>query len=156
LADDGQSHTAPFDQRRHRDFMNQDPITALVEITRATTIFDRIADDLIAGVRHAMGVPPRAEVEVEEEFAFLRASLDVFLPEFRQLYGGLLVKHLGWEEVPEVLEGLESEVAQRYLCAVEGIEAELQQHLGRLSQEMLLEAQASLSLAQDEAHRPKI
>lgn len=136
--------------------MNQDPLSALVQITRAASIFDRIADDLIAGVRHAMGVPLRADVEVEEEFAFLRASLNEFLPEFRQLYGGLLVKHLGWEQVPEVLEGLESEVAQRYLGAVQGIEAELQQHLGRLSQEMLLAAQASLSLAADEAQRPKI
>jgi hypothetical protein len=136
--------------------MNQDPIAALVEITRAATLFDQIADDLIAGVRHAMGVPPSAEVEVEEEFAFLRASLDEFLPEFRALYGGLLVKHLGWELVPDVLEGLESELAQRYLCAVQGIEAELQQHLGRLSQEMLLAAQASLSLVEDEAARPKI
>jgi hypothetical protein len=136
--------------------MNQDPISALVEITRAATLFDRIADDLIAGVRHAMGVPPRAEVEVEEEFAFLRASLNEFLPEFRQLYGGLLVKHLGWEQLPEVLEGLESELAQRYLRAVQGIEAELQQHLGRLSQEMLLAAQASLSPAEDEVQRPKL
>lgn len=136
--------------------MNNDPLSALVQITRAAVMFDQIADGLIAGVRHAMGVPPSADLEVEQEFAFLRASLDRFLPEFRQLYGGLLVKHLGWEHVPQVLEALDAELAQRYLCAAQGIEAELQQHLGRLSQDMLLAAQASLALAEDESHRPKL
>jgi hypothetical protein len=135
--------------------MNTDPIPALIQITRANAVFDRIADNLIAGVRHAMGVPPSADEEVEAEFAFLRASLDGFFPEFQQLYGGLLVKHLGWDHVPDVLDALESELAQHYLCAVQGIEAELQQHLGRLSQEMLLAAQASLASVEDEARRPK-
>jgi len=135
--------------------MNQDPITALVVITRATVMFDQIADGLIAGVRHAMGVPVHADDEVEQEFAFLRTSLDEFFPEFEQLYGGLLVKHLGWEHVPELLETLGSDLAQRYLGAAQGIEEELRQHLGRLSQEMLLAAQASLSRVED-PHRPKL
>jgi hypothetical protein len=136
--------------------MKQDPFAALVEITRASGMFDQIADGLIAGVRHAVGVPVHADLEVEQEFAFLRASLDEFFPDFQQLYGGLLVQHLGWEHVPELLECLGSDLAQRYLAAAQGIEEELRQHLGRLSQEMLLAAQSSLSLAEVDAnsHKP--
>jgi hypothetical protein len=121
-----------------------DPIATVVQLTRAAVIFDQIADNLIAGVRQAMGVPATADPEIEQEFAFLRGALDEFFPEFRQLFGGLVIKHVGEQHVPALIEGLGSELAQRYLQAAPRIEAELQQHLGRLSQRMLLAAQASL------------
>jgi hypothetical protein len=125
--------------------MTTDPKSTLVQLTRAAVIFDQIADNLIAGVRQAMGVPAPAEPEVEQEFAFLRGSLDEFFPEFRELFGGLVVKYVGQEQL-----------AQRYLRAAHGIDAELQQHLGRLSQQMLLAAQASLGLsAEPQPERPK-
>jgi hypothetical protein len=131
--------------------MTTDPLTTLLQLTRAAALFDQIADGLIAGVRRAMSVPSPADPDIEQEFAFLRGSLDAFFPEFRQLFGGLVLKYVGEEHLPGVLDALRSELAQRYLLAAPRIDAELQQHLGRLSQEMLLAAQAALGLAGAEA-----
>jgi hypothetical protein len=108
----------------------------LVQLTRAASIFDRVADGLVARVRGAMAVPEQADADIEQEFTALRAKLDAFFPEFRELFAGLLVRHVGEEELPLVLSGLSSEVAQRYFRATGKIEADMQLQLVELSQRM--------------------
>jgi len=71
-----------------------------------------------------MGVPDRAEPEVEQEFSALRATLDSFYPEFTQLFSRHLFGYLG-RAAPVVISSLESEPVQAYLRVAEGIDAEV-------------------------------
>lgn len=98
--------------------------TRAVRLSCATLRFERIADDLVFSVRRAMGVPDRAEPEVEQEFAALRASLDEFYPEFTQLFAGLLSRYLG-SAAPVVIASLESEPVQAYLQVADAIDADV-------------------------------
>ncbi|HEU4582085.1 MAG TPA: hypothetical protein VFS67_27705 [Polyangiaceae bacterium] len=117
--------------------MNQIALEALqtraVRICRAAPLLDRAADQLIASVRQAMGVPEHAEAEVEQEFAGLRATLQAqFLPEFGKIYTALLLQQLG-AAASVVLRALESEPVQAYLAAAEPIEAAVNNALHELS-----------------------
>lgn len=99
-----------------------------VRLSCATPRFERIADDLVSSVRRAMGVPDRAEPEVEQEFAALRASLDAFYPEFTQLFAALLSHYLG-STAPVVIASLESQPVQAYLEVADAIDADLRASL---------------------------
>ncbi len=100
------------------------PQIRAVRLSCATPRFENIADDLVRSVRRAMGVPDRAEPDVEQEFAALRVTLDHFYPEFAQLFSGLLSAHLGAAE-SVVLSSLESQPVQAYLQAADAIDAEV-------------------------------
>ena len=119
-------------------------VANVVQLTRAANIFDRVADGLVAQVRAAMAVPAQADAEIEQEFAALRAKLDAFFPEFRELFGSLLVRHVGQEHLPAVLAGLSTEPAQHYLRAASKIDEEMQAQMAQLSQSMLAAVQAAL------------
>jgi hypothetical protein len=112
------------------------PHERTVRLSHANPRFERIADDLVSSVRRAMGVPDRAEPEVEQEFAALRTTLDDFYPEFAQAYARLLAGYLG-SAAPVVVASLESEPVQAYLQAVDAIDAEVHASLrslvGRIS-----------------------
>jgi hypothetical protein len=95
-----------------------------VRLCCASSRFERIADDLVSSVRRSMGVPDRAEPEVEQEFAALRGSLDAFYPEFTQLFAGLLSGYLG-PATKVVLSSLDSEPVQAYLRVADSIDAEI-------------------------------
>src|SRR5262245_63508903 len=87
---------------------------AAVRVTRAAALFDRLIATLLAQPlpSDASGseLAPAAQME-------LRERLDAFFPEFRQLYGGLLVKHIGARCLPSVLAALDSEAVQIYFKA---------------------------------------
>ena len=107
-----------------------------VQLTRAATIFDGIANGLIAQVRRAAGVPERAAPAIEQELGRLRAQLDELYPEYQQLFGGLLLDHIGREHAPSVLAALRAEPIQEYFRAVPRMDAELQSLLVELAQRM--------------------
>ncbi len=108
--------------------------------------FDGIATRLTHSVRRAMGVPDRAEPEIEEEFQYLRICLDDFRPEYEVAFGSLLWKHLG-EGAKEALYAVEAKPVQEYLGSAVALraafESELQRIAGLLQDE--LEASGRLS-----------
>lgn len=107
-----------------------------VQLTRAAGIFDGLANALIAQMRRAMAVPLIARVEVERELTRLRARLDGFFPEYQQLFGGLLLGHIGPEHTASVLAALRNEVVQEYFRAVPRMDLELQGILVDLARRM--------------------
>jgi len=117
---------------------------AAVQVTRAAPLFDRLADTLVA--RTGDRIQNRQEsagVSKHAELRALRERLDAFFPEFRLLYGSLLVKHLGTEQAPRVLAALEDDSVQRYFRALQDMQAELFGGLERLADRMALAAQIS-------------
>lgn len=108
-----------------------------VQLTRAATVFDGIANGLIATLRSAIGgTPERARPDIEGELLRIRARLDGLYPEFQQLFGGLLLEHVGRQHAPSVLAALRSEPAQEYFRVAPRIDAELQALLLDLGQRM--------------------
>lgn len=123
----------------HPSPVESDAATA-VNLTRAATIFDGIANAWIAQVRRAMGVPERAAQDIERELLRLRARLDRLYPEYQQVFGGLLLEHIGREHVRSVLAALRAEPVQEYFRATPRMDAELQEILIDLAQRMSLAA----------------
>lgn len=118
---------------------------AAVQVTRAAPLFDRLADNLVSQVdanlpSQGPGLPP----ERGSQLASLREQLDGFFPEFRQLYGGLLLKHIGEERAPVVLAALSDETIQVYFRALKAMEPELIGGLQRLHERMAFAAQSTL------------
>lgn len=105
-----------------------------VRVTRAAALFDRLLATLLAHAAEAAPAPEQAE---------LRERLDAFFPEFRQLYGGLLVKHIGARSLPSVLAALDAEAVQVYFRALQAMEPELLEGLQLLTQRMTIVAAAS-------------
>ncbi|MEO8178969.1 MAG: hypothetical protein ABI895_09070 [Deltaproteobacteria bacterium] len=117
---------------------------AAVQVTRAAPLFDRLADNLVARTGDRIHNRQQAdEVSKHAELRALRERLDAFFPEFRLLYGSLLVKHLGTEQAPRVLAALEDDRVQRYFRALQDMQAELLGGLERLADRMALAAQLS-------------
>jgi hypothetical protein len=117
---------------------------AAVQVTRAAPLFDRLADTLVARTSDRIRNRQQTdEVSKHAELRALRERLDAFFPEFRLLYGSLLVKHLGTEQAPRVLAALEDDCVQRYFRALQDMQAELLGGLERLADRMALAAQLS-------------
>ena len=114
-----------------------------VQLTRAAAIFDAIANGLIAQVRRAAGLPERADPDTEQELIHLRARLDELYPEYQQLFGGLLLDHIGREHAPSVLAALRAEPIQEYFRAMPRMEDELRLLLIDLAQRMSRAARGS-------------
>lgn len=116
---------------------------AAVQITRAAPLFDRLADHLVAQLRESYAQEDAEQALAQRaDLGALREKLDAFFPEFRRLYGGLLVKHLGPERAPRVIAALNDESVQLYFRAVQSMEAELQRALERLGERMVFAARA--------------
>lgn len=113
---------------------------AAVRVTRAAALFDRLADDLVEQLRRRLERSERSAAQRTEQLRRLRERLDAFFPEFRQLYGGLLLEHLG-HDGERVIAELQNDTAQRYFRAVQAMQGELQRGLERLSDRMSLAAQ---------------
>ncbi|HEU4583624.1 MAG TPA: hypothetical protein VFS67_35440 [Polyangiaceae bacterium] len=113
---------------------------AAVQVTRAAPLFDRLADTMVARVEDRL--PERHDESLRAQaLRALRERLDAFYPEFRMLYGGLLVKHLGAEQAPRVLAALEDDSVQHYFRAVHEMQSELWGGLERLADRMALAVQ---------------
>ena len=108
----------------------------LVLVTRAATIFDSVVNSLLGRVRQAMGVPEVADEATEAQLRALRAKLDAFFPEFREMYGALLGESLGDRHVDAVLAGLEAPALQAFFRASVQIDAELRTASNDLMREM--------------------
>ena len=108
-----------------------------MRVTRAAALFDRLIATLLAQVEPGSAPSPDAPRFTETE---LRERLDAFFPEFRQLYGGLLVKHIGTPCLPGVLAALESESVQIYFRALQAMEPELIGGLQNLTRRMAVVA----------------
>jgi hypothetical protein len=114
---------------------------AAVQVTRAASLFDRLADHLVQQLLARLEYRAEAgSASAPAELAALRERLDSFFPEFRQLYGGLLVKHLGAESA-RVIAALQGDCAQRYFRALQEMQPELVGGLERLGDRMALAAQ---------------
>lgn len=118
---------------------------AAVNLTRAAILFDGLANGLIDQVRRAMSVPGGAAHDIERELLRLRARLDGLYPEYQQLFGGLLLEHIGREHVPSVLAALQAEPVQAYFRAAPRMNAELQALLIELARRMSRAARKYLS-----------
>lgn len=110
---------------------------AAVRVTRAAALFDRIIATLLGPA--SPGAAPGDGVDSAER-AELRERLDAFFPEFRQLYGGLLVKHIGAQSLPAVLGALDNELVQAYFRALQAMEPELIGGLQSLTKRMAVVA----------------
>jgi hypothetical protein len=125
---------------------HQTTAAAAVRVTRAAALFDRLVATLLAHLEPAGQEPDMASQEGASldpgAHAELRERLDAFFPEFRQLYGSLLVKHIGARSLPSVLEVLHSEAVQVYFRALQAMEPELIGGLQQLTKRMAVVASA--------------
>jgi hypothetical protein len=125
---------------------HQTTAATAVRVTRAAALFDRLVATLLAHL-DADAQDPAAQVPAAQDAgaggqAELRERLDAFFPEFRQLYGSLLVKHIGAKWLPGVLEVLCSEAVQVYFRALQAMEPELIGGLQQLTKRMAVVASA--------------
>ena len=122
-----------------------DTARTLVQVTQAARVFDRLVETLLTQLR-ASGVASGArEVTLGRdgtldlaaaEIMGARERMDGLYPEFQQLYGSLLLEHLGAEHAPEVLRALRSEPIQRYFRARRQMEQALVEGMNALSQKL--------------------
>lgn len=117
----------------------------LVQVTQAARVFDRLVETLIEQLRINQPEPFSREVTLGQDgtleishadFVAARERMDALYPEFQQLYGGLLLEHLGQEHVDEVLRLLRSEPMQHYFRARRQMEQALVDGMGALSQKL--------------------
>ena len=106
-----------------------------VRLTHATKLFDATAEHLLWRLRVAMYIPSVADESTEREFLRLREKLDDYFPEFRELFGGLLVERLG-AHAADVLRGLAGEELQLYFQASDRIRRDVEAGLNELSRAM--------------------
>lgn len=107
----------------------EDMARAAVQLTRAAPLFDRLVD-------HVLAEPSLFAPRGAAEDPALRECLDRFFPEFRRLYGRLLLEHLGPSDAPAVLSALKQESVQRYLRALRDMEPQLCAGLNELGEAM--------------------
>lgn len=120
-----------------------DSARALVQVTHAARVFDRLVDSLIEQYRSAQVAPSSGSVvsdpapgELEAELVALRERMDGLFPEFQKSFGALLLEHLGAEHAPETLAALSSEPVQRYFRARRSMEGSLLELMSGLSRKM--------------------
>ncbi len=108
--------------------------------------FDGIAARLTLSVRRAMGVPDRADPEIEDEFRYLRSCLDDFRSEYEAAFGSLLWKHLG-EGAREALYALEAKPVQDYLANAAALRAAFESEGQRIAVLLRAELGGSTSVS---------
>jgi hypothetical protein len=117
----------------------------LAQVTHAARVFDRLVDSLIEQLRSSQPEPFSREVALGQDgtlaisnanLVAARERMDALYPEFQQLYGGLLLQHLGQEHVDEVLQLLRSEPMQHFFRARRQMEQALVDGMGALSQKL--------------------
>ena len=115
---------------------------AAVQLTRAAPLFESLAETMVARVEGRLQSSAREDEPLRAQvLRALRERLDTFYPEFRMLYGGLLVKHLGAEQAPRVLAALEDDSVQDYFRALHEMQSELWGGLECLADRMALALQ---------------
>lgn len=79
----------------------------------------QIVNKIVSQVRLNLGVPDRADDDVEAEFVASRQRLDAYYSEFRAIWSSELFDRLCPERLQAMLGGLSSRAAQRYLEATQ-------------------------------------
>ncbi len=118
---------------------------AIAQLFRSDEKFSQMATKVVGQVRRNLCVPDHAEDDVEAEFVALRQRLDAYYPEFCALVSSALLDQLGPERLQEMLCGLSTPAAQRYLEAAEPIQRELAQSVPALTQKLTAAAQSALA-----------
>jgi hypothetical protein len=119
--------------------------TAIAQLTQSDASFAHLAAKFVGEVRRQLCVPEHADDDVEAEFAALRQRIDVYYPEFCAIFASALLDQLGPERLQEMLSGLNTEAAQRYLEAAGRILLDLEHSIPALTQRLTAAAQAALA-----------
>lgn len=120
-------------------------LTAIAQLTHADASFAPMAAAFVGEIRRKLRVPEHADDDVEAEFVALRQRVDAYYPEFCAILASALLEQLGPERLQEMLDGLNTEAAQRYLEAAGRIQQELQQSAPALTQKLTASAQSALA-----------
>jgi hypothetical protein len=119
--------------------------TAIAQLTHSDASFAHLAGNFVGEVRRKLCVPDQADADVEAEFVALRQRIDGYYPEFCAILASALLDQLGSERLQEMLRGLNTEAAQRYLEVAGRIRLELEQSVPALTQKLAAAAQAALA-----------
>jgi hypothetical protein len=119
--------------------------TAIAELTHSDASFAHLAATFVGEVRRKLCVPDHADDDVEAEFAALRQRIDAYYPEFCAIFAATLLDQLGPERLQEMLEGLNTEAAQRYLEVAARIQLDLKQSAPALTQKLTAAAHSALA-----------
>jgi hypothetical protein len=119
--------------------------TAIAQLTHSDASFAYLAANFVCEVRRKLCVPDRADDDVEAEFAALRQRVDASYPEFCANFAAALVDQLGPERLQEMLAGLSTEPAQRYLEVAGRILLEFKQSAPALTQKLTAAAQSAFA-----------
>jgi hypothetical protein len=118
--------------------------TAIAQLTHSDASFAHLAANFVGEVRRKLCVPDHADADVEAEFVALRQRIDGYYPEFCAILASALLDQLGSERLQEMLSGLNTEAAQRYLEVAGRIRLELEQSVPALTQKLTAAAQTAL------------
>jgi hypothetical protein len=121
--------------------------TAIAQLTHSDASFAQLAAHFVCEVRRKLCVPDRADDDVEAEFVALRQRIDAQYPEFCALFASALLDQLGPERLREMLDGLSTEPAQRYLEVAGRVLAELKQSAPALTQKLTAAAHSAVASA---------
>lgn len=119
--------------------------SAIAQLTHSHARFAQLAATVVGKIRRNLCVPDHADDDVEAEFVALRQRIDAYHPEFCAIIAAALLDQLGPERLQEMLGGLNTEAAQRYLEVAEHIQLELQQSAPALTQKLKVAAQSALA-----------
>lgn len=118
--------------------------SSIAQLTHPAALFAQTAATVVAEVRRKLYVPDCADDDVEAEFVALRQRIEAYRPEFCALFASALLERLGAEGLQQMLDGLKTEAAQRYLEVAEHIRLELEQSVPALKQKLTAAAKSAL------------
>jgi len=119
--------------------------SAIAQLTHAHASFAAMAATFVGEVRRKLCVPEHADADVEAEFVALRQRIDAYYPEFCAIFASALLDQMGPERLQEMLDGLNTEAARRYLEVAGRIRLELEQSAPALTQKLTAAAQSALA-----------
>lgn len=109
-------------------------LRAVMQLTGTDRAFDNMVDVLLAKIRHSFGVRTAAEEaevgpQLDQEIERIRGRMGQCRPDFQRMYGSLLLKHLGSENLEACAEALASPPMRRVFAATDAMAPELSQSL---------------------------
>jgi hypothetical protein len=119
--------------------------TAIAQLTHSDVSFAHLATHYVSEIRRNLCVPEHADDDVEAEFVALRQRVDAHYPEFCALFAAALLDQLGPERLQQMLDGLNTEAAQRYLEVAVHVQLELKQSVPTLTQNLTAAARSALA-----------
>jgi hypothetical protein len=116
-------------------------LSAIVRGTGVDVYFRLVVDGTLEKLRLAMAAPPAGvDARVDAEFEAIRQQLGKFYPEYEQVYGGTLARHLSRDQLEEVASLLQNTVLPEYFRATREMSEMLVADFEELESRMLLHA----------------